>query len=251
VGFFAALVGALWAYDGWNNVNMVSSEVENPQRNLPRALILGTLAVIVIYLAMISAYFWVLTAGEVASADRVAVTMMRKVFGVEGGNAVSVAVIISIFAALNGSILSGSRVPFAMARDGLFFKSVAEIHPEYRTPGVSILMLTAWAGVLILTGRFEELYTYVVFASWILYTMAAASVFVLRRKMPDLPRPYRTLGYPWVPAIFVLVAIALLGSTLVASPRESILGLVLIAAGIPFYRHWSKKANSLPPAEKR
>jgi APA family basic amino acid/polyamine antiporter len=241
LGFFAALVGALWAYDGWNNVTMVASEVRKPQRNLPLALILGTSAVIAIYLLTNLAYFYVLPAGTVASTDRVAAEAMRRILGAPGAAAVSVAAMISIFAALNGSILSGSRIPFAMARDGLFFRVVDRIHPVHRTPGVSILVLNAWACLLVLSGRYDQLYTYVIFASAILYGMATASVIVLRFRRPDLARPYRVLGYPVVPIAFVLGIACLIASTLRSSPRESILGLVLISLGLPFYFYWKKR----------
>ena len=240
-GFFAALVAALWAYDGWNNVSMVASEVREPQRNLPRSLIGGTIAVIVIYLLANSAYFHVLTAGEVGATPRVAAEMMRRILGGAGAGAVSVAAMISIFAALNGSILSGSRVPYAAARDGYFFHAVERVHPEYRTPAVSILALSAWAALLVLSGRYEQLFTYVIFASWILYGMTTAAVIVLRRKRPDLPRPYRTIGYPWVPVLFVLVAFVLVLSTLIDSPRESLMGIALIILGLPFYFYWKYK----------
>ena len=240
-GFFAALVAALWAYDGWNNVSMVASEIRRPQRNLPLALIGGTAAVIAIYLLANAAYFRVLSAPEVAGSTRVAADMMRRVLAEPGAAAVSVAAMISIFAALNGSILSGSRVPYAMARDGRFFVPVGRVHPHYRTPGVSILLLSGWAALLVLSGRYEQLYTYVIFASWILYGMTTAAVLVLRRKRPDLARPYRTLGYPVVPVLFVLVAGALVLSTLLDSPRESLMGLALIILGLPFYFHWKKR----------
>ncbi|MBV9768950.1 MAG: amino acid permease, partial [Bryobacterales bacterium] len=157
-----------------------------------------------------------------------------------GAAAVSLAAMISIFAALNGSILSGSRVPFAMARDGLFFHNLARIHPEHRTPSVSIVVLSAWACLLVLSGRYDQLYTYVIFASAILYGMATASVIVLRFRRPDMPRPYRTLGYPMVPIAFVLGIACLIASTLRSSPRESILGLLLICLGLPFYFYWKK-----------
>jgi basic amino acid/polyamine antiporter, APA family len=241
LGFFAALVGALWAYDGWNNVTMVASEIRRPQRNLPLALIAGTMGVIVIYLLTNLAYFYVLPANIVAATDRVASEMMRRILGAPGAAAVSVAAMISIFAALNGSILSGSRVPFAMARDGLFFRNVARIHPTHRTPSVSILLLSAWACLLVLSGRYDQLYTYVIFASAILYGMATASVIVLRFRRPDLPRPYRTIGYPFVPLAFVLGIACLIVSTLRSSPRESILGLLLICLGLPFYFYWKKR----------
>jgi basic amino acid/polyamine antiporter, APA family len=181
----------------------------------------------------------------VAGSDRVAAEMMRRVWGAGGANAVSVAAMISIFAALNGSILTGSRVPYAMARDGLFFKSIGEVHPKYFTPANSIIALTAWSMLLILSGGYDQLFTYVIFASWILYGMATASVLVLRRKRPEMPRPYKALGYPVVPIVFVLVAAALIVSTLQKSPRESLLGLGIMATGIPFYLHWKRKIQGL------
>jgi basic amino acid/polyamine antiporter, APA family len=243
-GFFVALVAILWAYDGWNNVSMVSSEIQNPQRNLPLALIFGTLGVMVIYLLANTAYFYVLSSAEVAASDRVPAQMMRKLFGNQGANWVSVAAMISIFSALNGSILSGGRVPFAMARDGLFFRKLAEVHPEYRSPAQSMIWLCVWSSVLVFSGQYDQLAAYVIFGSWILYGMAAASVFVLRKKRPDLHRPYRALGYPVVPGAFVLVAVLLIGFTLKDQPRESILGLGLIALGIPFYLHWRRQAKA-------
>jgi APA family basic amino acid/polyamine antiporter len=242
-GFFAALVAALWAYDGWNNVSMVSSEVKTPQRNLPRALIFGTLGVMGIYLLTNVAYFRVLSAAEVASSDRVAAVMMQKVLGQWGGNLVSIAAMISIFAALNGSILSGSRVPYALARDGYFFRRFGEVNARHAVPGFSILALSAWAAVLVLSGRYDQLVTMVIFPSWILYGMAAASVVVLRRKMPGAERPYRTLGYPVVPFLFVLVAAFLTGQTLVHSPRESLLGIGLMMCGAPFYLFWKRQLS--------
>jgi APA family basic amino acid/polyamine antiporter len=239
--FFVALVAALWAYDGWNNVSMVASEIKDPQRNLPRALIGGTMAVMAIYLLANAAYFYVLPAREIAASDLVAADMMRKIFGQTGANFVSVAAMISIFAALNGSILTGSRVPYAMAVDGLFFKSVANVHPRFRTPGISILALSAWSAILVLSGRYDQLFTYVIFASWILYGMTTAAVVVLRSKRPKMPRPYRTFGYPVIPVVFVLSALGLVISTLFNSPRESLLGLALVLIGLPFYYYWAKR----------
>ncbi|MBI3682439.1 MAG: amino acid permease [Acidobacteria bacterium] len=240
-GFFAALVAALWAYDGWNNVAMVSSEIKEPQKNLPRSLVLGTLAVIVVYLFANMAYFFVLPAAQVGGSDRVAAEMMHRVLGPAGAGAVSIAAMISIFAALNGSILTGARVPFAMARDRLFFSAIGVVHPRWATPSNSILALSLWSALLVLSGRYEQLFTYVIFSSWILYGMATASVIVLRHKRPQLARPYRTFGYPAVPVLFVLVAVALLVSTAGTSPRESLMGLGIILTGLPFYRHWRRK----------
>jgi len=234
-------VAALWAYDGWNNVSMVASEIQNPQRNLPLALIGGSIAVMVIYLLANVAYFYVLPAAEVSSSSLVAADMMRKIGGQTGANAVSIAAMISIFAALNGSILTGSRVPYAMAQDRLFFRPMAKVHPQFHTPGISILALSAWSAVLVLSGRYEQLFTYVIFASWILYGMTTAAVLVLRVKRPEMPRPYRTFGYPLIPIVFVLSALGLVISTLFNSPRESILGLLLVFAGLPFYFYWAKR----------
>jgi basic amino acid/polyamine antiporter, APA family len=242
-GFIAALVAALWAYDGWNNVSMVSSEIRNPQKNLPLALIVGTLAVIVIYMLANAAYFRVMTAHEVAGADRVAADMMGKIWGAPGANAVSIAAMISIFAALNGSILTGSRVPYAAAREGYFFSAIARVNPKYRTPGVSIGALTAWASVLVLTGKYDDLFNLVIFASWILYGMTAAAVIVLRIRRPELVRPYRALGYPLVPILFVAGASVLLLTTLRDRPRESLMGIGLILIGLPFYFYWQKTAQ--------
>ena len=167
--------------------------------------------------------------------------MMATLFGSGAARAITVAVMISILAALNGSILSGARVPYAMARDGYFFAPVATVYTTYRTPGVSMMVLCAWSCVLILSGWYEQLYNFVIFGSWILYAMTAASVFVLRRKRPDMVRPYRVFGYPVVPALFVLVAAVLLVSTLVHSPRESIMGLAFMALGIPIYFYFRRQ----------
>lgn len=243
-GFFAALVAALWAYDGWNNLSMVASEVKSPQKTLPRALIFGTALVMATYLLTNFAYFRVLSPGEAVTSDRIAAVMMQRVLGGWGADLVSVAAMISIFAALNGSILSGSRVPYALARDGYFFRSFGAVHEKHATPGFSILALSAWSAVLVLSGRYDQLVTLVIFPSWILYGMATAAVIVLRRKMPGAQRPYRTLGYPVVPILFVLVAAFLTIQTLLHSTRESLLGLGLILCGLPFYVRWKKRVET-------
>jgi APA family basic amino acid/polyamine antiporter len=240
-GFIAALVAALWAYDGWNNVGMVASEIKNPQRNLPLSLIGGTIGVIAIYMLANWAYFRVLSPGEVGAHKLVAAEMMQRIGGRWGASAVSIAAMISIFAALNGSILTGARVPYAAARDGLFFRSAARIHPAFHTPGVSILMLSVWSSVLVLSGKYDELFDFVIFGSWILYGMATASVFVLRRKRPDLPRPYKTFGYPVVPLLFLVGATILEISTMWTKPRQSIAGILLILLGLPFYFYWRRR----------
>lgn len=242
-GFFAALIAALWAYDGWNNVAMVASEVRDPQRNLPRALIFGTVTVIAIYLLINAAYFRVLSAAEVGNSPRVAGEMMQRILGSPGAAIVAIGAMISMFAALNGSILTGSRVPYAAARDGYFFHMMGRVHPRFRTPGASILVLGAWSALLVLTGTFRHLFTYVMFASWIIYGMAAAAVLILRTKRPDLARPYRTLGYPLVPILFVLVSLLLVLFTLHDSPVESFEGIGMIVLGLPFYFYWKHRSH--------
>ncbi len=242
--FFAAMVSALWAYDGWNNVSMVSSEIQKPSRNLPIALIGGTLIVMAVYLLTNVAYFYVLAPAEVAASDRVAAEMMRRVLGDGGAGVVSAIAMVSIFAALNGSILSGSRVPYAMARDGMFISGLEKVNSTHRTPGNALVFISLLASLLVFSGRFEEIITYVIFTSWILYAMTTAGVIVLRRKRPDLVRPYRTLGYPVVPILFVVAAGCILASTLVESPRESLIGLSMIAISYPFYRYWQNRKRA-------
>ncbi len=246
-GFFGALVAALWAYDGWNNLTMVAGEVRNPQRSLPLALVLGTAFVMAVYLVTNAAYFHVLSPSEVASSDRVAAEMMRRITGEGGAALVSVAAMISIFAALNGSLLSGARVPFSLARDGYFFRRFGRVNERRHVPGFSILAVSGWSAMLVLTGRYDQLLTMVILPSWVLYGMATASVFVLRRKQPERPRPYRTIGYPLVPILFVFGAAVLIYFTVKNSPRESIIGLTLVAAGLPFYFHWRSKAAQKSP----
>ncbi|MGH9585025.1 MAG: APC family permease, partial [Bryobacteraceae bacterium] len=150
-------------------------------------------------------------------------------------------VLISIFAALNGSILSGARVPYAMARDGLFFRTARIVHPKFKTPGNSMILLCLWSSIVVLSGWFDDLYNFVIFGSWILYLLTTLSVFVLRRKRPDMPRPYRVIGYPVVPVLFVAGALLLLGYTLHNRPRESLMGLALMALGVPFYFYWNRR----------
>ncbi|MBV9303061.1 MAG: amino acid permease [Acidobacteriaceae bacterium] len=243
-GFFAAMVSALWAYDGWNNVSMVSSEICEPQRNLPRALIFGTAAVILTYISINLAYFYVLTPEQVAASHRVAADMIASLYGPLATHAVAIAVMISIFAALNGSILSGGRIPYAMARDRLFFRYAADVHPKFRTPGHAMILLCLWSCVVVLSGWYDDLYNFVIFGSWILYLMTAVSVFVLRKKRPDLPRPYRVIGYPIVPVLFIGVAMLLLISTVQTRPRESLMGLILMGLAVPFYAFWRNSRRS-------
>jgi APA family basic amino acid/polyamine antiporter len=243
-GFFVALVASLWAYDGWTNASMIGSDVKNPQKNLPRALIWGTAAVIAIYVLTNLAYLYVLSPQEVGSSQRVAADMMRRVAGPSGAAMVSIAAIVSILAGLNGVILSGSRVPYVMARDGYFFQWVGRLS-RYKTPAASLALQGGWSVLLLASGRFEDLINMVIFTEWILYGMTTAGVLVLRKTHPEMPRPYRVWGYPLVPIVFVIVSVALFYATLRASPRESGLGLGLIMLGLPFYYYWDHRQKGL------
>ncbi|MGE5277593.1 MAG: APC family permease [Acidobacteriota bacterium] len=238
-GFMAvgvALVAVLWAYEGWHDVSFAAGEIHDPQRNFPRGLVAGTLAVITLYLLANLAYLHVLSPSEIASSERVALTAIRKVAGEWGGKFLTAAIVCSILGAMNALILAGPRAYYQMARDGLFFEQLGKVHAAYRTPVSALVFQAIWSALLVLfIGGFSQLFTYVIFGGWIFYALAVASVVALRRKEPRLARPFRVPGYPFVPVLFVLGAAALVANTLVASPRESSLGLAFIALGIPLY----------------
>jgi APA family basic amino acid/polyamine antiporter len=237
-GFAAATISALWAYDGWNNLSMVAGEVENPQRNMPRALIGGSLLVLGVYVLVNVSYFYLLSPGEVLGTNTVAAAAARKFMGARGAAFVAVGVVISTFATLNGSILSGSRIPYAQARDGLFPRTLAGLHPRFSTPAASILAQACIAGVFALSGSYEALYTKAIYSEWIFYALVTAGILVLRRREPGLVRPYRTWGYPPVPLIFVSLAVLLLGNTFVERRSDAVWCLVLVGSGIPAYLVW-------------
>jgi APA family basic amino acid/polyamine antiporter len=234
-GFGLAMVSALWAYDGWNNLGMVAGEVSNPERNIPRALVYGTLLVMGVYLATNLAYFYLLGPHEVAGTDTVAADAAVRILGGAGGAFVAVSVMLSAFATLNGSILAGSRIPFAQARNGLFPQFLAGVHPRYHTPAAAIIAQAVIASLLAASGQYEALFTKVIFAEWLFYMLATVGIFVLRRREPHLERPYRTWGYPVVPAVFVVLAALLLANTFLERRADSLWGLVLVATGVPAY----------------
>jgi amino acid transporter len=226
---------------------MVGSEVREPARNIPRALIFGMLGVGVVYLLANAVYFYVLPLETVKNSPRVAQEVARSFLGEWGGLGITVGALLSTFATLNGAILSGARVPYAMARDRLFFRHMADVHPVHRTPAKALLLQCVFSCVLIgIFGQhpdaFDRLFTYTIFGLWIFYGMATAAVFVLRRKEPHLPRPYRTWGYPWVPGAFVLVAAVFCLNTVFRSPAETGLGLLFLVAGLPFYWIWRRRS---------
>ena len=249
VGAFGlAMLAALWAYDGWNNMPMAAGEVKDPGRNIPRALIGGMVAVMAIYCVANLLYFYalpwdeVLTSNSTAHRDAlpVATKAAQTAFGEGGGKLMSVAFVLSALGALNGATLTGARVPFAMARDGLFPAWAGVLSARTHVPVAALLMQAAWACVLAASGTYDQLTDYVIFASWIFYGLVTSAVFVLRFRAPDLPRPYKTLGYPWVPMVFVMVAVWLVFNTLINRPVESGLGLALIALGLPVYWYFGR-----------
>jgi basic amino acid/polyamine antiporter, APA family len=233
-----ATISALWAYDGWNNLSMVAGEVSNPERNMPRALILGTLVVITVYVLVNIAYFYVLAPSAALGTQHIAADAARVFFGRAGGAFVAIGVMISSFATLNGSILSGSRVPYAAALDGLFPEPISYVHPRWRTPTVSIIAQAVVAGAFALTGSYDSLYTKAIFSEFVFYALVTAGILVLRRREPNLARPYKTFGYPVVPGVFVLVAVILLANTVLQQRRDSLWGLGLVGSGIPVYFFW-------------
>ena len=249
--FGVAMVAALWSYDGWNNVGFVAEEIRDPQRNLPLALAFGTLGVILIYLSTNLVYMYTLSVSQIAQSQLVAADVARKLIGPAGGLAISAAVLVSTFGTVNGFILAGPRVYYAMAKDRLFFKRIGGIHGRFHTPAFSIVLQGVWAALLTLTGRFEQLFTYVIFASWLYYAMAVSAVIVLRRKRPDAPRPYKTWGYPVVPVLFVAIALWFVYNTLTTDPRDSLMGLVLVLLGLPAYFYWRRSAGSPAPSQSR
>lgn len=240
--FGAAMLAALWAYQGWSNVPMMAGEIEKPERNIPRALIFGMLIVIVVYLITNLAYFYALPFSEILTSNSTAyrdalpvAARAAQTFSSYGAQIVSVAFIIAAIGALNGITMMNARVPFAMARDGLFFGPLANLSATSNVPVNAIWFQGIWACVLALSGTFDQITTSVIFAVWVFTALVGSSLFVLRRKLPAAPRRYRTPGYPVVPALFVLVALWLVINALTASPVESAAGLVLIALGLPLY----------------
>lgn len=238
-----AMISALWCYDGWNNVTFIAGEVKEPERNIPRGLILGTLATIVIYMLTNLAYLYVMPLHEIANSNLVAADVMRRVLGEGGGAFIAITVMISTFGIVNSTCLTAARLYYAMAKDKLFFPSFAEVHATYRTPGKALIAQGVWASLLTFMGNYNQLFSYAIFAAWIFYTLGALGVFILRRKFPDARSAYRTPGYPFVPALFILVATWFVLNTLFQQFQDSVVGLVLVLAGVPFYLYWKKQVQ--------
>jgi len=247
VGVGLALIAVSWAFDGWNNINYVAGEIKDPARALPVALIAGVSAITFLYIMTNYVYLYALPITEMSGVVRIAETAATALFGGPMAAIISMAVMVSVFGALHGTILVGPRIYYAMAHDDLFFRGVARIHARYRTPVTSILLQAGWAALLTLSGSFEQLFTFVMFAQLVFWVATVCAVFTLRRTRPDMPRPYRTFGYPWTPLLFIVPTVGILLNTLLERPVESIAGILLTAVGIPAYYYW--KRNQPEPAE--
>lgn len=230
-----ALIGALWAYDGWVYVSYVAAELKRPERNLPRALLYGIGIVAAVYIACNVLYFYALPIGAMAGVTRVAFAAVTALLGRHMAGAVSALIMLSCFGAMNAGILCGARIYVPMAADGLFFRGLARVHPKRHTPSVSLLAQAVWAGVLTLSGRYDQLFTYVIFMMTIAYIASVAGLFVLRRKRPEWPRPYRCAGYPYLPALYLLITGVFAVNMVFSRPGETGIGLLLVALGLPVY----------------
>jgi APA family basic amino acid/polyamine antiporter len=243
-GFGLAFVSVFWAFDGWNNINYVAGEIKNPKRDLKFALILGTLGVTLLYFFTNVIYFLALPTSELKGVVTVAERASSSLFGATAAGLISAMILISILGALNGAIFVGPRVYYAMARDGLFFKKVGRVHPRFKTPGFSLILQSIWACLLALTGTFEQLFTFAMFAGILFWVLAAAAIFTLRKNRPNLPRPYKAWGYPVVPMVFIIALSGILLNTLIRRPIESLAGVALMVVGIPVYYFWKKKRDT-------
>jgi len=242
--FGVAMIAALWTYDGWYGPTFSAGEMRHPHRTLPLGLIGGTLLIMLLYVAINVVYLRALPLEQAAATPRIAETTAEVLFGAGGARLMSLAVVISTFGCLSATILYSSRIYLPMAEDGVFFSGLARVHPKFHTPGRSLWAQSLWGVVLTLSGTYEQLYTYVIFAAVLFHILTAAAIFVLRRKQPDLDRPYRTWGYPWVPGLFILASVLLVANTLVERPVESMVGLVFIAAGLPAYAWWRRQSQA-------
>jgi APA family basic amino acid/polyamine antiporter len=249
-GFGAAMLGALWAYDGWNNVAPLAGEIRDPQRNLPRAFIGGTLVVAALYLFVNAAYYYVLTPLEIANIPQissVATEVSKRFLGPTAVAFTAIAMVVSSFGSLHSSVLSNSRIPFAMAREGLFFKALARLSARSNVPVRALLAQATWASMLAISGTYDTLTDSVIFASWLFYGLVAGALFVFRRTLPDAPRAFRTPGYPLIPIVFMLATLALIINTFIATPRQALYAAATLVLGLPFYWYWARHRPESEP----
>jgi len=242
--FGVAMVAVLWAYDGWIETTYVGSEIVDPGRNLPRSIILSTLIVIALYVLASVAYAYVLSPEGMAASKLVASDVARVTMGAVGATFVVVAILISTLGANNGIILTAARIPYAMARGGMFFRSQGVVHPRYATPAVALVTQGVIASILTAFGSYDQLFTYVVFAQFVFYALSASAVIRLRQKAPQVARPYRTWGYPATPIVFIAFAVWLVYNTIVETPKDSAIGAGIILLGLPGYYYWRRTGGA-------
>ena len=242
--FGLSMISVLWAYEGWTTVTMSAGEIKNPERNIPRALLIGTLMIILLYLGANLAYAYVMPLGQMAGSPRIAADVAVMVLGPVGASLITAGILCSTFGTINNSFLSDARSMYAAGADRTFAPSFGKVHPRFRTPFVSIMTLGIWSALLTLSGSYDQIASYVVFGSWMFYALTALSVIVLRKKMPDVPRPYKAWGYPYATLLFVAAAGWFLYSTLVEDSRDAIIGIVLLLLSLPFYFYWTRSKKT-------
>jgi APA family basic amino acid/polyamine antiporter len=243
-GVGLAMIAVLWAYEGWQYVTFSAGEAIDPQRTLPRALVLGSVLLIVLYVLANVAYLAALGTTGVVASERVAADAVSAVLGPSAGKVIAAVILVSMFSAANGLTLTTPRLYFSMARDRVFFARLAEVHPRFGTPALAIVASSVWAMILAATGTFEQLLTYVVFSGWLFYALGGLAIFVYRRRQPDLPRPFRTPGYPLTPLLFVASAAAIVINTIVSQPGRAAVGLGLVLLGVPVFYLWRSRART-------
>ena len=235
-----AMVAVLWTFDGWIFITYVAGEVKNPGRNIPLSIIYCMIIIVSVYLALNYVLVFALGFDKMLGSELVMSDAASIFLGNQGGAIITIIILISLIGANNGFILTSARINYAMAKNKLFFKQAASIHPKYKSPSNALIIQCVWACILTFTGTFNQLITYIIFASWIFYGMSAGAVIILRFKKPELKRPYKTPLYPWIPIIFILFAIFLTINTIMEAPRDAGIGTLLILAGVPFYYYWNK-----------
>jgi len=243
------LIAVFWAYDGWVYITWVAGEVKDPRRNVPLAMVLGVLAVGAIYVAMNVTYVYALPLKEVAAHETIAHAAAAALFSPGAAVWLSLMIAVSCFSAAATCTLSGARVYLAMAQDGVFFKRMAVIHPKWRTPAFSLIGQGMWAAALTLSGRYDQLYTYVIYGMVLSYTLTVIGMFLLRWKRPEIPRPYRCAGYPWLPAIYVLIGTAWTLNTIITRPTQAFWGTAIVLLGVPGYLYWKRSGRRTAAAE--
>src|SRR5437667_5424924 len=241
--FGVAMIACLWAYEGWSSVSFVAGEIKQPQRNLPLSLGLGVAIIVALYVLANVAYLKILPISTIASTERVAATMAERTIGPLGASLVALTVLLSTAGCTNAGTMTGPRIYFAQARDGLFFRKIGDVHPRFQTPSISILVQGIVTAVLAVSGSYEKLFSYVTFVAWVFYGLTVTGVLVLRRKYPDLPRPYKMWGYPVTAVLFAAIAFGFVINTLVTTPGPSLKGIAIVASGVPVYYVWKRKAR--------